>query len=175
MNSNNITNHDAQESTEGCNQTHKEYLQNSYSLFMDQESMDFWNSIRNLDEAPSLKIDWHTTHTFHLLLHSLNLNPNHTETEEELAREELRIQNHSSSLKEADRKSLDSEIDGRVSSLAIKDPQIDDSKQCTDATNTQRHQPIETETILSAEALKILSELPNVSFMSHQKSFFFPK
>lgn len=104
-----------------------------------------WRKILDLETAAKRELDWYSTKTFEAFLDALDINQ--------------------------------PSINHRAKQASKEVLQIADAPQ---AENHDTEKQIKqgnsgTETILSAEALKILSELPDLSYMSSTRSFMFPK
>lgn len=104
-----------------------------------------WRKILDLESAAKTELDWYSTKTFEAFLDALDINQPTTNIRSKQASKEV--------LKE-------------VEATQTKIPETE-----------KRSKPESSgiETILSAEALKILSELPDLSYMSSTRSFMFPR
>lgn len=121
-----------------------------YKLTDEDEDTKNWKCLLDFESPVQVESDWYSMQTFQVFLDALDINQPST-----LGRDNSASCNKSiPKCTEEDDKSKTRAID-------------DDSKK-------KQSNDIEFETILSAEALKILSELPDLSHMSHTRSFMFP-
>lgn len=130
-----------------------------------------WCKLIDLDTVIKSELDWHSTRTFELFLDALDVNQSVTQQGD----------NNNKSKPKTD--SRQQTITNELTSTAYEskqDKNVTDSKDQNESEktipsaikNVDTYQGVET--ILSAEALKILSELPDLSHMSSTRSFIFP-
>lgn len=114
---------------------------------IEEENVKLLQSILDLKTDTNKELDWYSTRTFEVFLDALDFDqPNNT----------------------ADDKS-------KATNKKKSETQIDIETETTAPVNTMKNNKYNSvETILSAEALKILSELPDLSHMSASRSFIFP-
>lgn len=114
-----------------------------------------WRQVVDLDSATKLEPDWYSTKTFEAFLDALDINQPTT--------------------------SLDNGSSSRLLNKSASSTRNETNSSSSDGSETKlrpakKHEGSHSygETILSAEALKILSELPDLSQMSATRSFIFP-
>lgn len=113
-----------------------------------------WQNILDLESALKIKPDWYSTKTFEVFLDALDIHkPVIVDDKKNRYKSSIR-----------DIPNGESEIKSEPNSTLDVSPKEDKPNQ----------QYKNVETILSAEALKILSELPDLSQMSVTRSFIFP-
>lgn len=125
-----------------------------------------WASLLDFNSPVEVESDWYTTRTFQVFLDALDINQ---PTSLNRGRREggASISNINNSTTPTTGTKLTSDPD-----LYQSSPSSTNDKIPIEAENKQRNNHFET--ILSAEALKILSELPDLSHMSVTRSFIFP-
>lgn len=116
--------------------------------FIDMRQSEMLKEILNLKSYDDAIPDWHSTHTFQVFLETLDVN-------------------HQKSRVKASKESLDSHVIQGIQ---------DDTRNNIASEQTSPSMPKSktAETILSAQALKIMSEQPNLSQMTGSRSFIFP-
>lgn len=134
----------------------KSITENRYeipSLAGDEKSSEILKKILDLESSANSIPDWHSTHTFQVFLDSLDIGHKTVSTKSHVEINSDGLDNHSEK--------------------AIKDDSQNNTADHQSPSNPPK--PSGPETILSAEALKILSELPELSHMTSTRSFMFPK
>lgn len=119
------------------------------------EELVRWRRILDLNSAAKTETDWYSTRTFQLFLDALDINQPVISDDKS-----NRIDSNNKS------KSGSSKIETKSEEQSNRET-IEEQR----ATRDKYHS---AETILSAEALKILSELPDLSHMSSTRTFIFP-
>lgn len=115
-----------------------------------------WRRILDLNSAANIQTDWYSTRTFQHFLDALDIN-------QPVSSEDKSNRLNSTNKTKIGSGKIKTELEENIDSVTIKE-------EC--ATAISRYQGVET--ILSAEALKILSELPDLSHMSATRTFIFP-
>lgn len=134
----------------------KNPLTNKYQLDDEDPDLIQWRQVVDLDSAAKLEHDWYSTQTYEAFLDALDINQPSVNRDKSESAKSL---NKNISPLRTDTGSLNSDC---------KSPKlVPERKQQLDSPTA--------ETILSAEALKILSELPDLSQMSATRSFIFPQ
>lgn len=140
------------------NQEHSDVsLIEKYKITDGDEDSKNW--VRMLDFETSIKTeaDWYSTKTFQVFLDALDINqPANLERNRDINKE---------SKPKIPKSTPEPQEDRKRSEIGNKQTKTSSSQQ-----KVSHH----VETILSAEALKILSELPDLSHMSGTRSFMFP-
>lgn len=133
----------------------------NYELNIDDADAIHWRKILDLESASEIEPDWYSTRTFEIFLDALDINQPPVIAEDKNNRT----------------KSSPNGSSEQVSSKCKVQQQQENATQNDNENHrTLCHEksPYVDETILSAEALKILSELPDLSHMSTTRSFIFP-
>lgn len=125
------------------------------NLVDNDEELVRWRRILDLNSAAKTETDWYSTRTFQLFLDALDINQPVISDDKS-----NRIDSNNKS------KSGSSKIETKSEEQSNRET-IEEQR----ATRDKYHS---AETILSAEALKILSELPDLSHMSSTRTFIFP-
>lgn len=153
-----------EEEQKSCSLTEK------YKIKKDDDDSKNWARLLDFESPIKVESDWYSTQTFQVFLDALDMNQPTTSNN---ARNQI-TNGSSSAIGTPDNKPPQPTINN--DKQPVKDKQEHDK-----ATNTIKHddkrkhqQPNNFETILSAEALKILSDLPDLSHMSATRSFIFP-
>lgn len=119
------------------------------------EELVQWRRILDLKSAAKMETDWYSTRTFQLFLDALDI--------DQPVISEDKSNNLGSSIKTKPEKSkIETELEERL------------NREAAEEQRATREKYQGAETILSAEALKILSELPDLSHMSSTRTFIFP-
>ena len=121
------------------------------------EVSSHWKSMLDLESAAKREFDWYSTRTFELFLDALDINQPPVILEDK---------NHRRPKPEVKGEDLKPTLSTKETSNANQ------SKNEVKGQPERGHHQVET--ILSAEALKILSELPDLSHMSSTRSLIFP-
>lgn len=145
-------------------------IKKSYSL-REQDKEDpatkEWCKLIDLDAVIEPELDWHSTRTFELFLNALDVN--------QIVIKEDKKSNAKTDIRQTKRACHNNGVkDEIVIDTASQNVSSENQNISSSGTvkNTDTYQGVET--ILSAEALKILSELPDLSHMSTTRSFIFP-
>lgn len=123
-----------------------------------------WKQTLSFKSPISTESDWYSTKTFQIFLDSLDINQQ--PLRDSKSRESLDKQNGSTNT---------SPKQGAIGAAATNANNKSTKEQSQTARQKTPKKSSTIETILSAEALKILSELPDLSHMSATNSFIFPK
>lgn len=124
---------------------------NKCNLIDNNEELVRWRQILDLNSAAKTETDWYSTRTFQLFLDALDINQPVI----------------------SDDKS--NRIDkSKSGSSKIETTEEESNRDTIEEQRATRDKYHSAETILSAEALKILSELPDLSHMSSTRTFIFP-
>jgi len=126
-----------------------------YKLPEGHKDGELWTRILDLDSARNIELDWHSSQTFQRFLDALDIGQPQKSSDVSGRPQSVK--------KDSLSKNADEDKIGPSEAMLAGRPERPDS---------QRSQGVET--ILSAEALKILSELPDLSFMSSTRSFIYP-
>lgn len=135
----------------------------------EDEDLSNWKRIIELEKPSSADLDWYSTRTFEVFLDALDIGQpsinssakSTTDTCTKSSNQNL-LPSKKTITNDADKININSEDMG-------KNQVVDTSTKTNRSSRTQA-----AETILSAEALKILSELPDLSHISSTRSFIFP-
>lgn len=133
----------------------QESLTERYKLTDQDDDSKNWVSLLDFETPVKVESDWYSTQTFQVFLDALDISQPTT-----LGRE-------------TSNSNLSSATTSKSSSDDSKQ-KANDKKPTTSGETRSQKQSNNFETILSAEALKILSELPDLSHMSATRSFIFP-
>lgn len=134
-------------------------LLDKYKLTSDDEETLSWKSVLELDSQTKASSDWYSTKTFQVFLDALDINsPVYLVDKDKYSKSKDGEQKHRQNL------NPNESTESKPPKKKEAEPVKNDQKTCNN----------HMETILSAEALKILSELPDLSHMSVTRSFIFP-
>lgn len=140
-------------------------LLQKYDLTGDLDEITLsWKKMLDLGETRKSNVDWYSTKTFEAFLDALDINQP--------------TPLHDKSKRGSTKSTLDKNLVIPIEKIAIPDDKIHDSHTSPEKPKEEIKKEKKTfgvETILSAEALKILSELPNLSHMPGTRSFMFPR
>lgn len=125
-----------------------------------------WDQLLDLKSPISAEADWYSTRTFEMFLDALDIN------QPERLQTPVKIKSKGFSTEGNLAKKSDDKRNTTTQSRSDKD-HLSCNINANDK-NNQRQTDI-AETILSAEALQILSELPDLTYMSSTRSFIFPQ
>lgn len=137
-------------------------LTERYKLIGEDEASKNWTSLLDFESPVQVESDWYSTKTFQMFLDALDINPPTT----------LGRDGSNSNLNDA-RATVSAAKPGMAPWRSANDKNSASSSK-TEFKGVQSQSNSNLETILSAEALKILSELPDLSHMSASRSFIFP-
>lgn len=121
-----------------------------------------WHKMLDLKQDNESNVDWYSTETFQIFLDALDINQAPISD-----KSSSKVKHETSASKSSSTLSLNEK---KLSANNNKDNKPDMATN----SNTIERRNFSDETILSAEALKILSELPDLSHMSSSRSFIFP-
>lgn len=134
-----------------------------------------WCKLIDLDTVIESELDWHSTRTFELFLDALDVNQNVIKDDKKKKKS-----NPKNDIKtDANSKASPPTDETRDKIVTNNSTRQNGSKEQKIPSpgaikkNVDIYQGVET--ILSAEALKVLSELPDLSHMATTRSFIFPK
>lgn len=128
---------------------------------IDQEEFQQWKQMINLDSAnPPTEQDWYSTRTFELFLDALDID------------QPVILVNKDNCQSKVPSTNQATHVSNRPTENCKEFDNTLENKSREEIAPKQRYAD---ETILSAEALKILSELPDLSYMSATRSFICPK
>lgn len=139
----------------------RESLLERYNIISDEDKdSQNWRRILDLESPIKLESDWYSTKTFQVFLDALDINqPASLDRSRNVSKESITVKN---TPKKEQTRAANETLTG--------DNELSKCKK--HSTTKQKCKNVET--ILSAEALKILSELPDLSHMSATRSFMFP-
>lgn len=133
----------------------KDTSSDNFNLVDDNGEPTSWRRMLDLESAAKMETDWYATKTFQIFLDALDIN-------QPVIPEDKNIKSSINTKAKPACGDIESTL------ADVSDREHGGSKSAT----KDKYQGAET--ILSAEALKILSELPDLSHMSSTRSFIFP-
>lgn len=135
----------------------KHSLSDKYKFDHDDESLKNWSKVLELGPKTDIQADWYSLRTFEVFLDAIDIN-------QPVLSDDRRSRSRSSIKENSD----------ATSSNGKPDSDKLNNSTSLDEANRELRQNNNVETILSAEALKILSELPDLSHISATRTFIFP-
>lgn len=148
-------------------------LAERYKLTSTDADSTNWASLLDFKSPVQVESDWYSTQTFQVFLDALDINyPTSLGRDSSIPNTALagNTATASPSKTDADSGSQNDKKNNTSPSSTSSSNRLNSSKNTTQPAQ----QDGKFETILSAEALKILSELPDLSHMSVTRSFVFP-
>lgn len=144
----------------------------SYLMLDDKdEDLSNWKRMIELEKPESSELDWYSTRTFEIFLDALDIgHPTTNPVSKSTTNASTSSPVNKSSLSENAPADKD-RVTSILSTVTAEDGSKKSDVDTSGGTDKRLHA---AETILSAEALKILSELPDLTHMSSTRSFIFP-
>lgn len=149
-------------------------LTDKYKIKSDDEDSKDWARLLDFESPIKVESDWYSTQTFQMFLDALDINQPTTSTSDG----KKPISNGTGSvgggtLDKTKKPATRNESNDKQPPVQNKQER-DKMPSAVKHDKTKYQQQNNFETILSAEALKILSDLPDLSHMSATRSFIFP-